>query len=136
RACRRVHRIAESIGGAFDLRAAGELHPEPLFAGVVLRAHEHRPRRQRAPQPFPVGADEEEAAILRDAVGAELDLLWMHEAEGLDRRDRDPRDRSHWASYMPNSSRSTLQISPIVQRAASASRSGGSRFSGPCAASR
>ena len=34
-------------------------------------------------------------------------------------------------SYMPHSSRSTLQISPIVQRARSASRSGGNRFSVP-----
>src|SRR5205809_5598513 len=32
--------------------------------------------------------------------------------------------------------RCTLQISPIVQRAARASRSMGNRFSGPCAASR
>ena len=39
-------------------------------------------------------------------------------------------------SYIPHSSRSTLQISPIVQRARSASRIGGSMFSSPRAASR
>ena len=33
------------------------------------------------------------------------------------------------ASYVPNTSRSSLQISPTVQRARSASRIGGSRFS-------
>src|SRR4029453_5820129 len=38
------------------------------------------------------------------------------------------------ASYVPNSSRSALQISPTVECAASASRIGGRRFSVPPAA--
>src|SRR5262249_56175449 len=36
-----------------------------------------------------------------------------------------------WASYMPNSSRSTFHISPILQRARRASRIGGGRFAPP-----
>ena len=46
-------------------------------------------------------------------------------------RNLETQDGVRCASYMPNSSRSTLQISPTVQRARSASRSGGSRFSVP-----
>src|SRR5215831_19392222 len=41
-----------------------------------------------------------------------------------------------WASYMPNSSRSPLQISPTVQRWRSASRIGTSRLPSPRAVSR
>src|SRR6266446_9162280 len=41
-----------------------------------------------------------------------------------------------WASYMPNSSRSVFEISPIVARTRNASRIGTSRLPSPCAVSR
>src|SRR5207249_1474862 len=44
--------------------------------------------------------------------------------------------QARWASYVPKTSRSPLQISPIVHPARNASRIGGSRFSVPSEARR
>src|SRR5215211_3309632 len=52
------------------------------------------------------------------------------------RDEKDVQDVRCCASYVPNTSRSSLQISPIVTRAPSAPRIGGSRFPSPSATRR
>ena len=140
RSRRRMDALAGGDRVALDLAPVREAHAEQLRTGVVVRVDPRRPRRLRAAQSLTVRVDEEEPPVLDDTVRPDQNLVRVGEAEALDGRDGDPRDAPHAGarceSYIPHSSRSSLQISPIVQRARSASRSGGSRFSVPLAASR
>jgi hypothetical protein len=90
-----MDRLDERVSLALHLRAVRKSHPKPLSTGVVFRLDEDRPRSRRAPKPLALRADQEEAAVLDDAVGAELDLVRMRQTKALHGRDRNSCDALH-----------------------------------------
>src|SRR5262249_679983 len=132
----RVELVARDLQGEVDVA-------EPLALGVgrVLFVHQ-RPAVERESLLAIVRAGEEPgpfvaAAVLRLEADDVLVEVGRLQNVFYDQDDFGEAAAAHRCeSYMPNSSRSALQISPTVQRARSASRIGTSRFPSPRAVSR
>src|SRR5262249_58595476 len=105
----------------------------PAVAASLLRSHDARGLLEQRPGDRRLQRQPLRVAVVLERARTRIDhaLLVLVGSVGGDVRravvvENGAHSGERCASYMPNSSRSTLQISPIVQRARSASRIGGS----------